>query len=138
MGYDIVSAGFNDYDRFVYMRELKFKVWDTKFLTMSGGFDIKEMPSIAAAILAHKHGELLQFTGLYDKNGVGEIYFKDVVEYETTEGTIHRALVNWSVELCCVMIGIMPYPQLYQSAFIQPSKIEFTILGNIYQNPELL
>jgi len=51
-------------------REIKFRAWDKKSKIMK--YDIN--------IISNSFGELLQFTGLKDKNGK-EIYEGDIIEY---------------------------------------------------------
>jgi len=67
-----------------------------------------------------------------------QAYYGDIVLYSNTEGKLFQGELIWVEELCCLYIGVMmPYHKLYDSAYIQPSKLQFEILGNIHQNPEL-
>ncbi len=83
------------------------------------------------------------FTGLYScafdtAHPVNKAYTGDIIRFCTTEG---RELIHsiWYSNLHqCIMIGSMEYYRLYDSAFIQPSKLEFEIIGNIFDNPELI
>lgn len=71
--------------------------------------------------------ELMQFTGLFDKNGE-EIYEGDVVEY--ADGLSNRVEVGWSKALA----GFSIFAGDYYSH--DPKNME--VIGNIYQNPEFL
>lgn len=85
-----------------------------------------------------------QFTGLYSASHSfierpnERAYFGDIIKFVTTDGTVLIKELSWSNELCCVMVGNIPYNKLYESGFIQPSKLEFEIIGNVHDNPELL
>lgn len=81
--------------------------------------------------------EIMQFTGLLDKNGK-EAYYGDIIEHSTTEGGIFRRIISWDDELQCTMIDGFPYYRLHESGYIQPSKLVFEIIGNIYETPDLV
>ena len=90
-----------------------------------------------------------QYTGLKDKNGK-EIYEGDIVYSEFADGSNCMFLVGWNNKLSC--FGVMDeynyrskqlgydFPEFDNHLFIEVlknSKI-FKIIGNIYDNPELL
>lgn len=90
-----------------------------------------------------------QFTGLKDKNGK-EIYEGDIVYSEFADGSNCMFLVGWNNKLSC--FGVMDeynyrskqlgydFPEFDNHLFIEVlknSKI-FKIIGNIYDNPDLL
>ncbi len=84
-----------------------------------------------------------QFTGLYsfvfDTISIEtKAFYGDIIRYATTEGTVFIKHLWWSEELQSTMIGNFPYYRLHESAFIQPSRLQFEIIGNIIDNPELL
>lgn len=122
------------------MREIKFRAWDEKEKKMFNPSSISWKDGVLW--VCDSHGEnkleyelinpnshLMQYTGLKDKNGV-EIYEGDIVKSE-----------QW-------------YPQTYKVIFEEGSfgfKREvgdylnslhylesFEVIGNIYQNPELI
>ena len=121
------------------MRELKFRAWDKQE---------KQMMKVSAISLENKeigvkdfrtyhffrikNIELMQYTGLKDKNGT-EIYEGDVIKVER-DGIIYR------VEWIHGGFGLEPrynspfYPRLGNVELRE--KIE--VIGNIHENPELL
>lgn len=125
------------------MREIKFRAWDKL-----GGYMIKEIKNL---ILPHSENEfgtiLMQYTGLKDKNGK-EIY----------EGDILKFLVHYPADFQernpYKRYGRICGPVLWEEGWLyadkkehngqddmllyQSSSQEFEIIGNIYQNPELL
>lgn len=76
---------------------------------------------------------LMQFIGLHDKNGK-EIY----------EGDILRIIVNNNIEKICAVefksgiFGVMFSKQRELTAFPHFCNTTFEVIGNIYENPELL
>lgn len=90
-----------------------------------------------------------QFTGLYDKNGK-EIYDGDIIYSEFPDGSKTNCLIGWNEENSC--FGLMDeynyrsklegydFPRFDNAIFcnfLKHSK-KFEVIGNIYDNPELL
>jgi len=88
----------------------------------------------------------LQFTGLKDKNGV-EIYEGDVLEYKNDLGRHHLAQIFYKKGGLCFNIHEDDFYKnseeidFYESCADMQSKgwiVQFAVIGNIYENPELL
>jgi hypothetical protein len=122
------------------MREIKFKAIrksDNKvFEVMSLGIAEEEIMSWdeEESNILHipfDEIELMQCTGLKDKNGVG-IYGGDIVKYDDAGGETHTQVIEYDDEMgafCCDRGAYVDY-------FTCMREIE--VLGNIYENPELL
>lgn len=76
--------------------------------------------------------ELMQFTGLYDKNG-REIYEGDIVQ----EGT-KRLVVYWNVLGSGHWWFGKPCKDVKYEAAKKVSINDLEVIGNIFENPELL
>uniref|UniRef100_A0A6M3KJG8 Putative YopX protein n=1 Tax=viral metagenome TaxID=1070528 RepID=A0A6M3KJG8_9ZZZZ len=117
------------------MREIKFRAWDKEkkqilvplacvFHFSIDGFQGVEYHGGGHVIFLQKnHVELMQCTGLKDKNGK-EIYEGDIIN----EGVIKNKIVSWFPGQCCFNIGYY-HPEAQK---------RHEILGNIYENPELI
>ena len=116
------------------MREIKLRVWEAISKRIGAVTEIhfgnnpyiraefhkKETPEerLLRAVFGVKAKHILmQYTGLKDKNGK-EIYEGDIVQF-----LIHRKLVEWSQE---------------EARFTCPGAVNGEVIGNIYENPELL
>jgi uncharacterized phage protein (TIGR01671 family) len=131
-------------------RELKFRAWDNikKEWLMGykqvGGFSIfgecmafGEWQIILSQMVLGKFGEsgedlvVQQFTGLLDKNGK-EIYEGDILKYDLgeTKGLINTVVwdhFSWRIS------------EMDNSAcFPLTSGLDYEIIGNIFETPELL
>lgn len=76
---------------------------------------------------------LMQYTGLKDKNGV-EIYENDVIDYyykdQAIRGVVQFGKVSW-----CIFYKT---PKGFDRLNRLNPKAEIEVIGNIYENPELL
>ena len=116
------------------MKEIKFRVWDktSKEMVNINRIDIGDglcKPTIFGDVFYDYWNdvELMQYTGIKDKNGK-EIYEGDIVEYHYPS---YDDYFNLKVEYkrCAFFIG----------DFIIYNKRNFIrVIGNIYENPELL
>lgn len=75
--------------------------------------------------------ELMQFTGLRDKNG------QDIYEGDITKDSTGGCLIGWNDQLAsfCLRRNGWAFDHFFGEA-VDPSDVE--VIGNIYENPELL
>lgn len=92
---------------------------------------------------------IMQFTGLKSSDGgcglpVKDAYLGDVIRFYNTDGKEIKAEIIWyELEQCIgfkrLHDGFVYTQRMFNdSGYFQPSKIQFEIIGNIYENPELL
>lgn len=108
------------------MRPIKFRAWINSrdaFVDVSQHYDIDSEGELYQ--IDFKNIILMQFTGLLDKNGK-EVYEGDVVKYMDDEG--EEGIQE--VEYWDLIGGFMPLLNIHDC--------EFEVVGNIYENPELL
>ena len=127
------------------MREIKFRAYDkhTKIMlpvvdaikfTKSESINIMRDGAYGVGITIpyQPHIELMQFTGLYDKNGK-EIYESDIVE--VTRQCIWEKGIVVFIDGCFFIKVNETLLALYEC---EPNNYELKAIGNIYENPELL
>jgi uncharacterized phage protein (TIGR01671 family) len=111
------------------MREIKFRAWDKERKEMFIPRDLEEVPKVAYFLpsksmkIKGRNLELMQFTGLKDKNGK-EIYEGDIVlekEY-----------------LYDVSFGKIFDPDRDEYTYGYFDYTDGEVIGNIHENPELL
>ena len=125
----------------------KFRAWDKETKTM---LDVS-LIDFKKSVLVGEHWEfgetnfinfddvnLMQSTGLYDKNGK-EIFEGDIVQFEdyyieSDLPYINMGIVEWSQgQFTITNRASVEMEDLFDEEFL-----DSTIIGNIYENPELL
>lgn len=124
------------------MREIKFRAWDSRSKAM---FNVDVLAISPCAWSCPDYGtrgvslayqpniEVMQFTGLRDRHGK-EIYEGDILRYwNPSVGSIIRPIVfkwgGFGIE------GLAKGTHIY---FGNLPEEEIEVIGNIYENPELL
>lgn len=120
------------------MREIKFRAWSTSDKVMITDLN---SPALFHGILApHADDILMQYTGLKDKNDK-EIYEGDIFNciYHFDGCTKHQNEIAWSDERAQFYLKShgedCHQPNVHQS---MSDMTRMEVLGNIYENPELL
>jgi hypothetical protein len=134
-------------------REIKFRAWDKGVGRMWNkvsdlGWKNKEAwgeEGLSGAVVTKDEGhnqfrpieelELMQFTGLTDRNGK-EIYESDIVQWQQTVKT-QNGEVWWQSARAAFVIDWRGDRIAYGEPDITANR-EIEVIGNIYENPKLL
>ena len=125
------------------MREIKFRAWD-------GAWDEMQYLELTDEKISYPWDILMQYTGLKDKNDKG-IYEGDIVEIEIRDEDscmgstfIEKYVVEWDNQKHRFCYSDNKYHVMGSFSgkwgLDYPNELteEINIIGNIYENPELL
>jgi hypothetical protein len=108
------------------VREIKFRAWQIHNKVMLTGVHFDIIGNDLSKSAREMGCELMQFTGLKDKNGK-EIYERDILQVEG-----YRLSVIWYSKGACFRYwdeGTLESPLNYHNP---------EVIGNLYESPELL
>jgi len=124
------------------MREIKFRAWDKNTVSMSRSFSVWEAGDMLKGLLLkyqntnNEFPVLMQYTGLKDKNGK-EIYEGDIVRVYNDSENFYDCTVVYQVEQWNGVSAVcLSHPGIGEHNF--PFDKHYEIIGNIYENQELL
>ena len=122
------------------MREIKFRAWNkgwkrgVVYFTLDKLHDGFVYCGIKSDVSINLKGtELMQYTGLHDKNGK-EIYEGDIVK----ENDTYTAKIEFISG--CFVYNFVDTPEDWSNEYIPVygGSRDTEVIGNIYENPELL
>lgn len=116
----------------------KYRAWDRETKSMNGMAEIYR--NRKQEIELHPRDEniiLMQSTGLIDKNGK-EIFEGDILSVETDEENV-KVEVSWDSKHALFVFESKKYNEKEPLAeLFEDNSYPFKIVGNIWENPELL
>ena len=122
------------------MREIKFRAWAGGVMVYFGLEDIvrqhNESFVVRSGYTVGPNSPKMQFTGLYDKRGVG-IYDSDILQ-RVRENGIATWRLGWLQRHGCWDAVLLTNPSNDTRVTFYPFEWNIgEVIGNIYENPEL-
>ena len=118
----------------------KFRAWDKETKTMNGMAEIYRNRNQEIELRPRDEDIILmQSTGLKDKNGK-EIFEGDVIAIEVDDtGTPINARIFQNSKIGVLMFHVFEDNEdVPMVELLEDNSVAFEIIGNIYENPELL
>lgn len=121
------------------MNNLKFRAWDKNHNTLIYVGDNKFAKTMGDLINNYEDEDLMQSTGLHDKNGK-EIYKGDILSGVDENGETANVVVTWFQDnLEYIFVDTLEYPN-FEPNYIAVDEpcVYREVVGNIFENPNLL
>ena len=125
----------------------KFRAWDKELQTMQDVslIDFKKRVLVGehwkfgeTNFMSFDEIELMQSTGLRDKNGK-EIFEGDIVQFEDCHEVSDFLYINTGIiEWCQGGFHVTNRDSVLMEDLLDGDSLDVTIIGNIYETPELL
>jgi uncharacterized phage protein (TIGR01671 family) len=121
------------------MREIKFRAWheyNKKMVYGPVGDEVN--PSWVLAMCSANNLEPMQYTGIKDKNGK-EIYENDKIKITHEDGDYEVYTVEYKAHEDYPAFDTVPHIDCDSNGLSHAMAVcEIEVIGNIYQNPEML
>lgn len=118
---------------------VRYRAWDKETETMNGMAEIYRNRN--QEIELHPRDEniiLMQSTGLFDRNGK-EIFEGDIVQFEDCYEVSDFLYINTGIiEWCQGGFHVTNRDSVLMEDLLDGDSLDVIIIGNIYENPELL
>ena len=123
----------------------KYRMWNeiiSRFHSVDGLYFDREVAQYkdevgVSRLIKFQNAILMQSTGLYDKNGK-EIFEGDILGVDTDEEIVNLN-IYWDSKHALFMFESKKYNEKDLLAeLVEDNTYPFEIIGNIYENPELL
>lgn len=132
-------------------REINFRIWDIENKEMLKVQELDFEPTFYGGRIAIRPDQysdyfdtedmiLMQYTGLHDKNGK-EIYEGDIIHINDDFLNKFNYLIEWNEEYLRYYLYSVDKEKLNKLGGILEAhlgSLEIEVIGNIYDNPELL
>ena len=121
------------------MRDIKFRAWinlkknDHDFMVYQGQPDLETLQSFMFHWGDSKN--LMQYTGIKDKNGK-EIYEGDILEMNDRKAS--RSQVKYDDKKWARFLAYDREAVSVYMPFVENAVNQWVVIGNIYENPELI
>ena len=134
------------------MREIKFRAWNEQIKFMGEVRNIDFINGTVEVLIEDNIGyyfedwkktdiKTMQYTGLQDENGV-DIYEGDIINlsYEYFDGHFRDNEIVGKVcfEGSSFRMSYKKYDEIREWRIDEPEILSIEVIGNIYENPELL